>query len=184
MAVKQGWFDSVQDLEEFMQEFNAIINGKDAGAPAVNELIFVKVTSDNNTPSSYSTVEHDKYIAIDGGAGERLRELILNIKITSPKPRSSSHGDGIWLYINYAMNGIHANTDIYVHPDGDITLKTSNKLIFELEIRTSPTVFKQLEEVIVYSKHSNTIKFAVERNEPEHTTDFDLAYVKDGKSRS
>ncbi len=160
--------------------------------PLLKLAFFVKVKPTDAEPLYYSTQESSGLNVIGKYTVQQLNELINNAKIVAPlekpvpkKDNSKPKQEGISLKIvhNSVTKGVGAVSDLHINTNGDIKLKvrTVNEVHFEVEQRTSPLLFKQLEDIVVYSKHAKQIP---ELDKECEENSFNLKYLKNGKGTS
>lgn len=179
--MKRGWFDSIYELEEFILEFNRIMNDNTRVSTAEMSF-FMKVKSNETAlPSYFSTAGLNRYTAIDNNTFNLLQNLIRSPKIVLPKPRSRNTGDGIWLSVKHNKPAVRS--ELFIHPNGDIdlTTRTPNSAPITLQKRTTTRVFNQLEEVVAHNKHVKPLKILYEENDLDFINEFDLQYFFKGK---
>ncbi len=183
MEVRYGWFDNVPALKEFLSAFNQIMQ-ENSKIPDVNpENYFVKVKPIDADPIYYSEHDTKGFTVIDYNTVKRLNNLINEAPIV-PSNQNSEHFEGIKLDVIYHPLSVWAH--LYITPEGDIDLHmwTMNKHPIDVKMRTSPKLFKQLEEIIVYSKHSKPVPELDEDGRDIYFSRvFQLNYNLNGKSK-
>jgi hypothetical protein len=182
IAVRHGWFANLSTLDEFLSEFNQIMANNTKSLGYEYSGMYVKVKPKNASPLHYSTSVIQGMTAMDEDTIKRLQEWIIKAKIVAPAPSgSTTDTDGISLNI-HGQAGTWA--DLFMHPNGDLnlTMWTASSVPIEFHICTSPDVFAQLEEVLVYSKHTKSLK-SLEETDKRHIIDdeFDMQYLRNGK---
>ncbi len=200
LTAKYGRFNTVAELEEFLAEFKTLIADKDKD-PCYDldpEHFFLKIKY-KEPSASYS----DIISVMDKRTFDGLKNLIDKAQIVAPIPESTETFNGIIVCVKNTPTRMWSY--IYINPEGDISVTTmprtklSQKIRYggplggkmpysreihlpiTVQLRTSSKIFKQLEDAIVYSKHTKSL--------PELDDDcrcislFDTRYVMDGKSK-
>lgn len=190
--LKNGWFNSLSDLNTFLTDFNNILCENDDQKLRGRGLrIFsVKIQPVNGPATIYSTDEYENRRRIHNDTADRLNLLLMsaNFVMASNEDDNRFNFDGISLKIQY--NGLWPDRtfcDVFINSDGDInaSIKTRNEQRINFQTRTSPALFKQLEEIVIYSKHKTQLQELNNEDAAEHFYSvFDLRYKLNGKSKA
>jgi hypothetical protein len=180
IAVRHGWFANLSTLDEFLSEFNQIMANNTKSLGCETSGMYVKVKPKNASPLHYSTSVLQGMTAMDEDTIKQLQEWIIKAKIVASVPSGrTTYTDGISLNIH----GAGPWADLFMHPNGDLnlTMWTASYVPIEFHIRTSPDVFAQLEEVLVYSKHTKSLKSPEDIKKVLYYNEFDTQYLRNGK---
>lgn len=158
LQLKRGWFDSLPDLQAFLVEFNNILreNTKEPDTRRDQPSFFMKIQPYDSPATYYSKLPCDKFTVVDHNAVDRLMKLIDNANFVMPERAQRDDIDGVSLIVDQGQ----MRTELFINADGDINaiIETRNQVPIEFQTRTSPALFKQLAEIIVYNKHKKGLE--------------------------
>lgn len=149
------------------------------------DSFFVKIKPIDADPTYYSMIDSSPHHILDRNTPDKLLDLINKAEIVAPPHEKSDLFEGISIQV--IRHAVSVWSNIYITPDGDIDLNAFNKIGIKLRMRSSPELFKQLEEVIVYSKHAKPVLELDEEYLKDHdiyfNRVFDVKYTMNGKSK-
>lgn len=184
---QRRWFDTLAVLKDFLTEFDQIMNDNSKVQDKVSHF-FVKIKPRDSAPAYYSTYQTSGLNVIDENTATRLKDLISKAKLDTAEDEEQNF-EGIFIKIIH--HSPYESANIFVGTNGDIKFRVclaASRLFFTLKTRSSPELFKQLEEVAVYSKHVKQIPELEIKDEPEQEVSFNsifnLQYKVNGKSKS
>lgn len=188
LQIKRGWFDSVPDLQEFLRQFNSLVKENTWEPYLISRSqpsFFLKIEhEDPDLPQYYANITSDIFKKIH--VFDELMALIDEAKFVMPEKAIRDDIDGISLNVHH----LHMSAQIFINSDGDINaiIGTRNKVSIEFQTRTSPALFTQLADIVVYTKHKNQIDELKSMSELHKTakniTLFDLQCTVNEKSTS